>query len=172
MGHQNILQLLLSKGCHPNLRDNLGYTPLMLACKYNQEKIALFYLMNGILALPDLLSLTNHGDNLLHCVAYTGSIILTRKILLLVPMLHNELNDNDETPCDICEEYDQTLLLDYLIQLNGIFGEDYLKINNNEEERIRKRLLNKQNDIKKRQKDEINAKNGISLNYLMVSGTE
>lgn len=161
MGQTSSLHLLLTKGCHWNLRDNWGYTPLMLACKSGHIE-TVTYLTEIV---NDFTCRANNGDTLLHCIAYSGSIILTRLLLLNAPILLNKCNDNEETICDICKEKGFTDLLNYLLDLGGSYGEE-LTPEETIEQREKRKILEKRIDQEKRDKDEMDAKNGIKCKKL------
>lgn len=161
MGRTKSLQLLLNKGCHWNLRDNWGYTPLMLACKQGHVETAT-YLYDIV---SDFRCRANNGDTILHCIAQGGSVPLARALLLRAPKLFNKRNDNDETACDICKMYQQTELLAYLIDLGGSFGAE-LSAEETMEQREKRKLIEKRMDNEKREIDEMDAKNGIRCNNL------
>jgi ankyrin repeat protein len=156
MGHLPTLKILLEKGCHCNLRDNWGYSPLMLACKQGHVELSI-YLLD---LLPDLTSRANNGDTILHCIAQGGSIPLARAFLFKSPGSVNKRNENDETPCDVSEEYQQRLLLDYFIHLGAKYGDELSLENESMESREKLKIYEKQIDLEKREKDELDAKNG------------
>lgn len=165
MGHVKCLEVLLANGCHINLRDHLGYSPLMLACRQGQVEIAI-YLFNK---LNDFNIRANNGDTILHCIAMSGSIHLAKIMLNILPSLLNKLNDNNESPMDTCaincdeDEDEGDNLLKYLIEMGGQYGEDLMKLTEYNDRKERNRLIEIRIDQDKRERDEYEAKNGGML---------
>lgn len=166
MGHVKCLEVLLSSGCHINLRDHLGYSPLMLACREGQVEVAI-YLINKI---RDFNIRADNGDTILHCVAMSGSIHLARMLMRIIPSLLNKLNENDQSPLDLCEiseENDEDndhnesedKLSSYLIEIGARHGESLLELSEYHDRKERNRLIEVRMDQEKRERDEQEAKN-------------
>lgn len=163
MGHTKCLETLLEKGCHKNLRDHLGYTPLMLACRQGQVEVAI-YLFNN---LSDFNIRANNGDTILHCIAAGGSIHLAKILLNMIPALLNKLNDNNESPLDVAEmnldeeeENSNDNIINYFIEIGGKYGEDLMQLSEYNDRRERNKLIEIRIDQDKRERDEYEAKNG------------
>jgi ankyrin repeat protein len=130
----------------------------MLACKQGHVELATFLFE----VIPDLRCRANNGDTILHCIAQGGSIPLARAFLFKVPTFVNKRNDNDDTACDVAEEFHQTLLLQYLIQLGAKHGDELSELGTESIEiREKKKILEKRIDSEKRERDELDAKNGV-----------
>ena len=174
MGHVKCLETLFANGCHINLRDHLGYTPLMLACRQGQVEVAI-YLINK---LNDFNIRANNGDTMLHCIAMGGSIHLAKIILNILPTFLNKLNDHNESPLDICEmneddddndensnvkngDQGKNSLLNYLIEIGGQHGQSLLELSEYNDRRERNKQIEIRIDQDKRERDEYDAKNGI-----------
>jgi len=76
-GSANFVKWLISKGAHLNVRDHLGYSPLMLAVSRKDEELV--DVLIGAKADPDVQD--NNGITALNLAAQEGNIVMTEKLI-------------------------------------------------------------------------------------------
>lgn len=97
-GHLDIVQLVVSKGANPNLRDMFGNTALHNACYNGHLDVVQFLASNG----SDLEARDNNGVRPLHAACEEGYLEIAKVLIDLHNVDVNALSYDGRTPTRIC----------------------------------------------------------------------
>jgi cytohesin len=121
-GHEDIAQLLITRGADMEARDAFGRTPLHIAAWEDRAGVAAVLLARGAQVDADTRSDNpNHGMTALHYAAHRGCR-KTAEVLLKHGAQVNAVTYNKETPLDIARQEKRDRMVDLLTAAGGQHG--------------------------------------------------